>query len=129
MVGGDGTVLGVVIAVVGGICSVLVARVSAPRERGGPPQVMVPAAEEGEPPPGLQVSPEIWEYMSGRFDRLEADVAHLTAVVETKKIEVTALERMLRSAMRIIRRANRRLAARGETPEEVPRELVPYSID
>ncbi|MFD5874003.1 hypothetical protein [Streptomyces sp. NPDC060322] len=126
--GGDGTVLGVVIAVVGGICSVLVARVSAPRDRGGQ-QTQFPPEGAEMPPPGLQVSPEIWEYVSGRFDRLEADVAHLTNVVETKKIEVTTLERLLRSAMRIIRRANRRLAARGETPEEVPRELIPYSIE
>ncbi|MFF4246207.1 hypothetical protein ACFYY2_17315 [Streptomyces sp. NPDC001822] len=126
--GGDSTVLGVVIAVVGGLASVLVARISAPRDRGGP-QVQLPAEGVDLPPPGLQVSPEIWEYVSGRFDRLEADVAHLTAVVETKKIEVTALERMLRQAMRIIRRANRRLASRGEAPEEVPRELVPYSIE
>lgn len=127
--GGDGTVLGVVIAVVGGICSVLVARISSPRDRGSGPQVLVPAAEEGDPPPGLQVSPEIWAYMSGRFETLEEKVDHLTVLVETKKAEVSALERMLRQAMRIIRRANRRLAARGETPEEVPRELVPYSVE
>lgn len=127
--GGDSTVLGVVIAVVGGICSVLVARISAPRDRGSGPQMQLPPEGGEMPPPGLQVSPEIWEYVSGRFDRLEADVAHLTNVVETKKIEVSALERMLRQAMRIIRRANRRLAARGETPEEVPRELIPYSIE
>ncbi|MER8266548.1 hypothetical protein ABT007_20375 [Streptomyces griseus] len=125
--GGDGTVLGVVIAVVGGICSVLVARISTPRERPAPPVAAVEADEL--PPPGLQVSPEIWQYVSRRFDRLEADVAHLTAVVETKKVEVSALERLLRQAMRIIRRANRRLAAVHEQPEEVPRELVPYSIE
>lgn len=67
--------------------------------------------------------------MSGRFETLEEKVDHLTVLVETKKAEVSALERMLRQAMRIIRRANRRLAARGETPEEVPRELIPYSIE
>ncbi|MFC9036794.1 hypothetical protein RKD45_002522 [Streptomyces griseus] len=125
--GTEGTVLGVAIAVVGGICSVLVARISAPRAPG--PQLPGPAADEGDPPPGLQVSPEIWAYMSGRFETLEEKVDHLTVLVETKKAEVSALERMLRQAMRIIRRANRRLAARGETPEEIPRELVPYSIE
>ena len=125
--GTEGTVLGVAIAVVGGICSVLVARISAPRSPG--PQVQVPAAEEGDPPPGLQVSPEIWAYMSGRFATLEEKVDNLTVLVETKKAEVSALERLLRSAMRIIRRANRRLVARGETAEEIPRELIPYSIE
>lgn len=115
---GDGTVLGVVIAVVGAIASILVAKVSTPR-----PGVEV---EEGGRDAGeLRVSPEIWE----RFAVLEAKVDHLTALVEQKKEEVSSLERLLRSAMRIIRRANRRLVARQETPEEIPRELVPYSID
>ncbi|MGW6652497.1 hypothetical protein AMK23_26385 [Streptomyces sp. CB02130] len=124
--GGDETVLGVVIAVVGGICSVLVARISTPRERPAPPA----AAEADElPPPGLQVSPEIWQYVSGRFATLEAKVDNLTLLVETKKAEVSALERLLRQAMRIIRRANRRLVAVHEAPEEIPRELVPYSIE
>ncbi|MGS2589279.1 hypothetical protein [Streptomyces hebeiensis] len=54
---------------------------------------------------------------------------HLTTLVETKKAEVSALERLLRMAMRIIRRANRRLAVRQKPPEEIPLELVPYSID
>ncbi len=67
--------------------------------------------------------------MSGRFETLEEKVDHLTVLVETKKAEVSALERMLRQAMRIIRRANRRLAARDEAPEEIPRELIPYSIE
>lgn len=124
---GDETVLGVVIAVVGGICSVLVARISTPRERPAPPAAVAEADEL--PPPGLQVSPEIWQYVSGRFATLEAKVDNLTLLVETKKAEVSALERLLRQAMRIIRRANRRLAAVHEQPEEIPRELVPYSIE
>ncbi|MGW3437043.1 hypothetical protein ACWDB3_07665 [Streptomyces bacillaris] len=122
--GGDETVLGVLIAVVGGVCSVLVARISTPRER---PAVDRPPVADGDDDAGgeLKVSPEIWR----RFEVLEQKVDHLTAVVETKKVEVTTLERLLRQAMRIIRRANRRLAAVHEPPEEVPRELVPYSID
>lgn len=122
------TVEGVIVAVLGLIGAVLVARISVPRERPAP----APAAAEsgGElPPPGLQVSPEIWQYVSGRFATLEEKVDNLTVLVETKKAEVTTLERLLRSAMRIIRRANRRLVAVHEAPEEIPRELVPYSID
>ncbi|MFE7047129.1 hypothetical protein [Streptomyces californicus] len=122
--GGDETVLGVVIAVVGGICSVLVARISTPRER--PAVDRPPGDDDDDGRPGeLKVSPEIWR----RFEVLEQKVDHLTAVVETKKIEVTTLERLLRQAMRIIRRANRRLVAVHEQPEEIPRELVPYSIE
>ncbi|MGW9302216.1 hypothetical protein [Streptomyces cyaneofuscatus] len=49
-------------------------------------------------------------------------------MVETKKVEVSALERLLRSAMRIIRCANRGLVAVHEGPDGIPRELVPYSI-
>ncbi|MFD6421019.1 hypothetical protein [Streptomyces sp. NPDC060198] len=122
--GVENTVLGVIVAVIGGVSMILVARVSTPRPAPAPEQ-----PNEDEPPPGLQVSPEIWEYFSGRFDRLEADVAHLTAVVETKKIEVSALEKLLRSAMRIVRRQQRRLRAHGDRPEDVPLELIPYSID
>ncbi|MCF0087177.1 hypothetical protein B0E37_02237 [Streptomyces sp. MH192] len=120
--GSDGTVLGVVIAVVGAIASVLVAKVSAPR-----PDADGRVLEVEEPRDGgeLKVSPEIWR----RFAVLEAKVDHLTAIVEAQKEKVTRLERLLRMAMRIIRRANRRLVARQEVPEEIPRELIPYSID
>lgn len=118
--GDDGTVLGVVIAVVGVIGSVLVARVSAPS-----PDRPVLESEDSRDVSELRVSPEIWE----RFAVLEAKVDHLTELVEKKKEEVTALERLLRMAMRIVRRANRRLARSGAPPEEVPRELIPYSID
>ncbi|WP_435285899.1 hypothetical protein [Streptomyces bacillaris] len=122
------TVESVIVAVLGLIGAVLVARMSVPRERPAPaPAVTEPGGEL--PPPGLQVSPEIWQYVSGRFATLEAKVDNLTVIVETKKAEVSALERLLRQAMRIIRRANRRLVAVHETPEEIPRELIPYSID
>jgi hypothetical protein len=119
-VGGDDTVLGVLIAAVSAVASVLVAKVSTPRATTERP------AEVEEPREGeLRVSPEIWE----RFSILEAKVDHLTVLVEEKKEEVSRLERLLRLAMRIVRRANRRLAAAREIPEEIPRELIPYSID
>ncbi|MEU2730127.1 hypothetical protein ABZ650_20660, partial [Streptomyces griseoviridis] len=110
--GGDGTVLGVVIAGVSVIGSVLVARISTPRpasDRPDPEEV----PREGE----LRVSPAIWE----RFAVLEAKVDHLTAIVEEQKEKVGRLDRLLRTAMRIIRRANRRLVAAREVPEEIPR--------
>ncbi|WP_411078477.1 hypothetical protein [Streptomyces sp. cmx-10-25] len=110
-----------VIAVVGAIASVLVARISTPKPGGDRPGEDDDGRDAGE----LRVSPEIWQ----RFAVLEAKVDHLTDLVEQKKEEVTTLERLLRTAMRIIRRANRRLVARQEVPEEIPRELVPYSID
>lgn len=119
--GGDGTVLGVVIAVVGLVGSVLVARISTPRAAPAAERHPLDLSDADE----LRVSPEIWR----RFEVLEAKVDHLTNVVETKKIEVTTLEKLLRQSMRIIRRANRRLAARHEIPEEIPRELIPYSIE
>lgn len=117
---GESTVLGVIIAVIGLIGSVLVARISTPRDRTAL-EHLAEEPEDGE----LRVSPEIWR----RFSVLEEKVDHLTAIVEQQKEKVTHLERLLRMAMRIIRRANRRLVGRQETPEEIPRELVPYSFD
>ncbi|MGW2837296.1 hypothetical protein ACWCWD_06245 [Streptomyces sp. NPDC001493] len=109
--GGEDSVFGVIAAAIGGLAAILVARISRP----GP----------GEDEDELKVSPEIWQ----RFERLERKVDHLTALVETKKAEVSALEKLLRSAMRIVRRQQRRLRAHGDRPEEVPLELIPYSID
>ncbi|MFF8679480.1 hypothetical protein ACF07F_16375 [Streptomyces sp. NPDC015237] len=117
---GESTVLGVVIAVIGLVGSVLVARISTPRDR-TPQERASEGGDEGD----LKVSPEIWR----RFSVLEDKVDHLTAMVEEQKEKVSTLERLLRMAMRIVRRANRRLVARQEAPEEIPRELVPYSID
>ncbi|RDG37978.1 hypothetical protein [Streptomyces corynorhini] len=114
----EGTVLGVIIAVVGVIGAVLVARVSTPRPAAGAPEDDADADE-------LRVSPEIWR----RFEVLEQKVDHLTSIVEHQKEKVTALERLLRMAMRIVRRANVRLVARQEPPEEIPTELIPYSLD
>lgn len=123
--GDEGSITTVIVAVLGLVASVLVARISTPRDR---PAHDRPALERltDEPEEGeLKVSPEIWR----RFSVLEDKVDRLTAIVEQQKEKVTYLERLLRMALRIVRRANRRLATHGELPEEVPRELVPYSID
>ncbi|MFD9570002.1 hypothetical protein ACFWBI_09170 [Streptomyces sp. NPDC059982] len=121
--GADGTVLGVVIAVVGVIGSVLVARVSAPR-----PQPAGPV-EGDDGSPALEVAPEIWQHMSGKISTLEGKVDHLTALVEAQTVKVSTLEKLLRQAMRLLRSAHRQLRAAGADPEPVPAELIPYSID
>lgn len=120
--GTEGTVLGVVIAVVGVIGSVLVARVSAPR-----PQLAGPAEDDG--PQVLEVAPEIWQHMSGKISKLEGKVDHLTALVEAQTVKVSTLEQLLRQAMRLLRSAHRQLRAAGTDPDPVPPELIPYSID
>ncbi|MGW1938944.1 hypothetical protein [Streptomyces goshikiensis] len=121
--GAESTVLGVVIAVVGVIGSVLVARVSAPRP--------LPAGqvEVDDGPPVLEVAPEIWQHMSGKITTLEGKVDHLTALVEAQTVKVSTLEKLLRQAMRLLRSAHRQLRAVDVTPEPVPPELIPYSID
>ncbi|MFI5808963.1 hypothetical protein [Streptomyces sp. NPDC051561] len=118
---GEGTVLGVAIAVVGAFGSVLVARISTPRPGADRPALDVDERDVGE----LRVSSEIWQ----RFKILEGKVDHLTVIVEQQREQVTKLERLLRLAMRVIRRANRRLRLGQLEPEEVPVELIPYSID
>lgn len=121
---GGGSVLGVVIAVVGVIGSVLVARISAPRDRG--PAEETTAEEEVAPRPGeLRVSMAIWD----RLRSLEAKVDHLTEMVEQQRERASTLERLLRTAMRTLRRANRRLKAGRLPEEEIPSELVPYLVD
>jgi hypothetical protein len=122
--GTDQTVLGVVIAVVGVIGSVLVARISMPRA--APTAAPLEPVEGG---PALEVSPEIWTHMSGKITTLEAKVDHLTELVEHQTVRVSTLERLLRQAMRVIRRCNSRLRKAGLDPEPVPPELIPYSID
>ncbi|MCX4540508.1 hypothetical protein [Streptomyces sp. NBC_01565] len=121
--GADSTVLGVVIAVVGVIGSVIVARVSAPRPQpAGPVEV-----DEGLPV--LEVAPEIWQHMSGKITTLEGKVDHLTALVEAQTVKVSTLEKLLRQSMRLLRSAHRQLRAAGTDPDPVPPELIPYSID
>ncbi|MGW1930682.1 hypothetical protein [Streptomyces sp. NPDC001919] len=97
--------------------------------RSDAPAVTVAVPEDDKDGGALEVSPEIWSHFNGKINTLEHKVDHLTDLVERQTVRVGALERLLRQAMRIIRQANRRLIARGEPAEEIPQELVPYSID
>jgi hypothetical protein len=126
----DGTVLGVIVAVIGVIGAVLVAWMSTsrPARRSDPPGPAV----EGAPPvghEGLLVSPEIWTHFSGRIGGLEAKVDHLTELVEHQTERNTLLDKWLRMAMRIIRRQARTLRQNGLPQEQIPQELIPFSID
>lgn len=123
--GGDSTVLGVIIAVVGVVGSVLVARISTPKGPAIPP-VDPPALPPGEE---LSVSPQIWAHFSGKITTLEGKVDRLTELVERQSERVSFLERLLRMAMRIIRQQSRTLRRAGLPDEEVPLILRPYSID
>jgi hypothetical protein len=123
--GGD-NVLGVVIAVIGTVGAVLVARVSAPRPTTAGPPVEL---DDDRGTPALEVSPEIFSHFSSRIRSLEDKVDALTTAFEAQTVKVTTLERLLRQAMRIIRCANKRLRALGQEPEPVPAELRPFSID
>lgn len=121
--GSDSTILGVIIAVIGTIGSVLVARISAPRAHRPEPEApaALPAGD------GLKVSPEIWRDLSGRISELDAKVSHLTEVVERQTEQVTFLERLLRTAMRIIRRQQATLRRAGLPEEPIPAILMPYA--
>jgi hypothetical protein len=122
--GSDGTVLGVIIAVVGVVGSVLVARISTPRQPIEPPQFGdAPSHDE------LQVSPEIWRHFSGKISTLETKVDHLTDLVEKQTERVTTLTQLVRMAMRIVRQQSRTLRRAGLPDEPVPDVLIPYSID
>ncbi|MFI8360699.1 hypothetical protein ACIGD1_11125 [Streptomyces sp. NPDC085612] len=113
------------IAVVGVIGSVLVARVSAPRPAPAGPPVDL----DDDRPTVLEVSPDLFQHFSGRIRGLEDKVDHLTELVEAQTIRVTALEKLLRQAMRLLRRAHQQLRVKGHEPDPVPPELIPYSID
>ncbi|MFJ8920134.1 hypothetical protein ACIREK_11745 [Streptomyces sp. NPDC102415] len=58
-----------------------------------------------------------------QFLVLENKVNHLTALVEEMRERVSALERLLRLATRIIRRANRRPHAVELPPEDISATL------
>lgn len=63
---------------------------------------------------GLLISPELHTEYTQRL----ADGA----------LRESRLQELLRLALRLVRRGNRRLAAAGLEPEPVPDELIPYSI-
>lgn len=120
--GGENGLLGLAIAVVSAAGAVAVAYVGKRRSE------VMEARNEGTAD-GLQVSARIWEEFSTRVARLERQVVDLQQAVEEKTAEVNLLKRLLRLAMRVLRRANRRLTAVAQPAEEVPQELIPYSID
>lgn len=122
--GAENTVLGVVIAVIGAVGMVLVAKVSIPK-----PAAAGPSLGDDDRPVALEVSPEIWRDMSSKISTLESKVDRLTQLVEDQTIRVTALEKLLRQAMRLLRRAHQQLRKAGAEPDPVPAELIPYSID
>ncbi|WP_439947154.1 hypothetical protein [Streptomyces sp. BBFR109] len=74
----------------------------------------------------LQVSPAIWRDMNSKIGKLEQKVDHLTALVEQGQGRENRLRELLRSAMRVIRRANARLDAAGLPEEPVPADLTHY---
>jgi hypothetical protein len=110
------------------IGSVLVARVSAPRPAPAGPPMPVELDERGSPV--LEVSPDLFTHFSGQIQDLKNKVDHLTTLVEAQTIRVTTLERLLRQAMKLLRAAHKQLRAVGTEPDQqVPTELIPYSID
>lgn len=119
--GADSTVLGVVIAVVGALASILVAWVARPRGHPTPPEL--------GPGDGLTISPEIWHSLTGRIEHLEATVKTLAEEDSKKQERVNFLEGLLRTAMRIIRTQSRTLRRASLQDEPVPAVLRPYSID
>jgi hypothetical protein len=129
-VGGDSqTVLGVVIALIGMVGAVLVARISSPAR--ADPQAVTGRTDGPKPagPDGLLVSPEIWRDLSGRITSLETEVHELKGVVEQGAARMAELDFLLRAALRIIRAQSRTLRRAGLPDEELPPALVPYSID
>lgn len=119
--GADSTVLGVVIAVVGALASILVAWVARPRGTSSPVEL--------PPGDGLTISPEIWRSLNGRIEHLEATVKTLAEEESRSKERVSFLEGLLRTAMRIIRGQSRTIRKAGLVDEQLPAILVPYSID
>ncbi|MCB5167985.1 hypothetical protein LG634_24555 [Streptomyces bambusae] len=122
--GGEDSVLGVIIAVVGVIGSVLVARITVPGRGSAAAEADAP-----EQPGQLAVSPEIWTEFNRRVLALEDEVGLLKSEVQQAAARESSLLRMLRQALGIVKRANQRLRQAGLEPETVPAELRPYSID
>nr|WP_148026372.1 SlyX family protein [Streptomyces lavendulae] len=129
MPGSDSGVWGAIIALIGLAGAIYTGR------NGGPKQIATPQGEEGvraavelvERSGGqLQVSPAIWSDMNSKITALETKVDHLTDLVEQGQGRENRLRELLRSAMKVIRRANARLDAAGLPEEPVPVEITPY---
>lgn len=122
--GPDSGVWGAVVALIGVFGAVYTGR----RGPGGP-KAEIPAnapAEVVEISGQLQVSPAIWQDMQGKINQLERKVDHLTDLMEQAVTRENKLRELLRAALAVIRRANRRLAAQGQPEEPVPADLTPY---
>ncbi|MFK0182287.1 hypothetical protein ACIQVR_40755 [Streptomyces xanthochromogenes] len=120
----DSGLWGAVVAVIGLIGVIYTGR-QRPRLPTGEVTASAPA-EVVEISGQLQVSPAIWQDMQGKITRLEEKVDHMTDLMEQGAEREGRLRELLRAAMKVIRRANRRLVAAGLPEEPVPSELVPY---
>lgn len=116
---------GAVVAVVGLVGAVYAGR-RGPTTPGDVPGAPSGPAEVVEISGQLQVSPAIWQTMQGKISQLERKVDHLTDLMEQSATRESRLRELLRLAMQIIRRANRRLDQAGLPEEPVPAELGPY---
>lgn len=127
----DNSLWGAVVALLSLVGMIYTARRGAREQRAAPlPGGSTEGPDEAPGKPGqLQVSPAIWTDMQGQIKKLEKKVDHLTVVVEQGTTRERTLREHLRMAMKVIRRANRRLRAAGQPEEPVPTELIQYSLD
>jgi outer membrane murein-binding lipoprotein Lpp len=125
--GPESGVWGAVVALIGLVGAVYTGRRGPKQVLGPEPGSAAAAVELVEESGGqLQVSPAIWRDMNEKISRLEQKVDNLGALVEQGQGRESKLRELLQTAMRIIRRANRRLDAAGQPEEPVPVELTPY---
>jgi hypothetical protein len=122
--GPDSGLWAAVVAVVGLLGAVYTGR-HGPKAAGGEFPPAAPA-EVVEISGQLQVSPAIWQDMQGKIGQLERKVDHLTELMEQGIGRENRLRELLRTAMQILRRANRRLEAAGLPEEPVPSELTSH---
>lgn len=123
--GADSGVWGAVVALIG-----LIGAFYTGRRGPGPKPGEIPATAAVELMEAtgsqLQVSPAIWRDMNDKIGKLETKVDHLTDLVEQGQGRESRLRELLQAAMKVIRRANRRLDSAGLPEEPVPAELTPY---
>ncbi|MFJ5644021.1 hypothetical protein [Streptomyces sp. NPDC093223] len=123
--GADSGIWGAVVALIGLAGAIYTGRRGPgpkPGEIPAPTAVDLVEAAGGQ----LQVSPAIWRDMNEKIGKLETKVDHLTDVVEQGQGRENRLRELLRAAMKVIRRANNRLAAADLPEEPVPADLTPY---